>query len=110
MKLIHIGPTYVIDVDNTVKESHSEREILLHILAELKHQEKLNNERFNKYMVDQATLDASLKSLTDAVANATTVGVPSTPDATVLAYVAGVDTNTAHLIAGPGSPPPPPTP
>lgn len=65
--------------------------------AELKHQHREN-------MIAQATLDASLASLTTAVQNAAAAlaaGSPttSTPDTVVAAYQAGVDAQTVALAA-----------
>ena len=67
-------------------------------------------------MIAQASLDASLASLTTAVntavaALATISTSTSTPDAVVAAYQAGVDAQTVALAAGtPVTPVTPPTP
>ena len=64
-------------------------------------------------MIAQATLDASLASLTTAVQNAanalaTASTATSTPDTVVAAYQAGVDAQTVALAAA--TPPPVPKP
>ena len=83
----------------------STREILEE-LRQLRHEIKSLKEMF---MVAQSTFDTSLANLTGAVtaaaaALATTSPTASTPDATVQAYIAGVDAQTVALASA--TPPP----
>lgn len=103
MTIIKLGHLEIdIDVDDF--QEQNEMQMLRLIVAQLRHQQK----QIKFIMIEQKVLDDSLKALTDAVANITS-GAPSTPDSQVQAYVTGVDTNTAHILAG-STPPPPPTP
>ncbi len=71
---------------------------------------------YKKIMIAQATLDASLASLTTAVSNAAAAlaassSSTSTPDSVVSAYQAGVDAQTVALAsATPPAVTPPPAP
>lgn len=87
------------ELDKLLREEKDELKLLRAIKAE-------QESKLNKIMIAQTVFDGSLKALTDAVAGITTPGAPSTPDNVVQAYIAGVDTNTAHLQAA-GSPTPP---
>lgn len=71
------------------------------------------NERLKKIMIAQATLDASLTALTNAVnaavaALATSNTATSTPDTVVASYQAGVDAQTVALASATPPPVPPP--
>jgi hypothetical protein len=86
------------------------------ILEELRHLSHSINLLTESVMIAQATLDASLAGLTNAVNNAvaalaTASTATSTPDAVVAAYQAGVDAQTVALAAAtPPAATPPPTP
>lgn len=74
---------------------------IFHLLMEWKEQQQKQHE---EDMIAQASLDASLASLTIAVNNAasalaTANTQTSTPDAVVAAYQAGVDAQTVALAA-----------
>ncbi len=87
-------------------EIHQDLECLTHAIHKLT----------NTIMIAQASLDASLASLTGAVnaaaaALATNSTATSTPDTVVAAYQAGVDAQTVALAAAtPAVATPPPTP
>ncbi len=88
------------------EEIHQDLECLTHAISKLT----------NTIMIAQASLDASLASLTTAVNNAaaalaTTNPATSTPDTVVAAYQAGVDAQTVALAAAtPPAATPTPTP
>lgn len=112
MNVIKIGRGIEIDIDCPVGERDHDTTLLHRIIGMLQHQQKTIETIRNK-MVDKATLDASLAANTAAITNAIN-NIPSgnpasTPDTDVLAYVAGIDQNTAHLNAAenPVVPPPP---
>lgn len=117
MMMIKLSDGLEIDIDFPVHPTHSDRRLLLHIVAELKHQRK----QINKIMIDQATIDASIGRLETDVHNliAALPGntVPSTPDTVVtslLGRVDGLSTAAEAALAGTGTggttPPPPPAP
>jgi hypothetical protein len=91
----------------------NELDKIFHLLREIEHRQ-IEIER--KFVIAQATLDASLLGLTNAVtaavaALATANTGTSTPDTVVAAYQAGVDAQTVALASA--TPPPvvtPPTP
>jgi hypothetical protein len=90
------------ELDKLLRDEKDELKLLRQLRTE-------QEQRLTKIMIAQSTFDTSLKALTDAVAQLTTPGTPSTPDNVVQAYIAGVDTNTAHLQAS-ATPPAPPAP
>lgn len=108
MTIIKLGHGLEIDLDIEVNESHSTKALLHLLVAMLKHQQKQLTD-IRKNMIPQSVFDASLKALTDAVANIGNTGTPSTPDNIVQAFITGVDTNTQHILAT-GTTPPLPTP
>lgn len=74
---------------------------IFHLLLEWKQQQQKQHE---ENMIAQASLDASLASLTTAVQNAANAlaassSATSTPDTVVAAYQAGVDAQTVALAA-----------
>lgn len=106
MNLVTIGQNLEIDIDFPVEQSHSERRLLLRVLAELKHQQK-QIENIRKNMITPEQLKASSDALTTAVTGAIaliTTPAASTPDATVKAFQSDVDAQTARLTAAEAPP------
>lgn len=107
MNIITLGTGIEIDLDFPVHPTHSDKGLLLRILAELKHYENINKKHHQEIMsalsdlTDAITgLSADLQTDTAAVVNAVShIGSPAATDAQLVPLTQAINANRSTVQA-----------